>query len=461
MKPEPIARNGKLVVIGGVAAGMSAASQAKRRRPDIEVVALEKGEHVSYGACGMPYNIEDPGRDMRDLVVISAEQFREKRGIEVLTGHEAAQIDRDRRVVRARSADGEKEFPYDRLVVATGARERAMQIEGADLPGVHFLHTLDHGIALKQELARLPAGAPAFLIGAGYIGMEMAEVLTRRGFKTTVWARSTVVSRFAEGIREMVSETLEKNNVDVVTGPIAAIEKGGDGRASAVRMQDGRRFEASLVLVGIGVVPNSEIADRAGLKLGVANAIAVNEFMQTSDPLIYAAGDCVESRFVLGGDPVHVALGDVANKQGKIAGANVAGAGEEFRGVLETAIFRLFDLEVATTGLNEKQAKQRGYEPLAAEITARTRAHAFPGSRPFRVRIVFDGTDGRLLGGQIAAGEGALRINVLAAAIDAGFDIKRLSGLDMAYAPPFSPVWDPLLTLASQAEKVLDKHQGK
>ena len=457
MKPEPIPENGKLVVIGGVAAGMSAASQAKRRRPDIEITALEKGDFVSYGACGMPYNIVDPARDMEDLVVIGPEEFEKKRGIRVLTGHEVVGIDRDRRMVRALAAEGERELSYDRLVVATGARERRLLVPGEDLPGIHYLHNLKQGKQLKQAIARLPEGSPVFLVGAGYIGMEMAEVLTQRGFRVTVWARSKVISRFADSIRDRVLDTLSSHDVPVVTGTIAAFEAGRDGRVAGVLMEDGRRFDAALILIGIGVLPNAELAGEAGLERGVAGAIAVNEYMQTSDPFIYAGGDCVESRFVLGGAPLYVPLGDVANKQGKIAGANVAGAGEEFHGVLGTAIFRVFDLEVATTGLNEKEAAERGYRPLTAEVTTRSRAHAYPGSKPFRVRIVFDARDGRLLGAQIAAGEGALRINTLAAAIDAGFDIKRLSGLDMAYAPPFSPVWDPLLTLASTAQKVLAK----
>jgi CoA-dependent NAD(P)H sulfur oxidoreductase len=461
MTPEAIRKNGKLLVIGGVAAGMSAASQAKRRRPDLDVTALEKGDFVSYGACGMPYNIEDPARDMEDLVVITPEQFRKKRGINVLTRHEALAIDRQKRIVTTQTPEGEKSFSYDRLVIATGARSREIDIKGADLPGVHFLHTLAHGKALKEDIAALPDGSPILIMGAGYIAMEMAEVFTRRGFAVRVWSRSKVVRPLADSIRQKVLDSLGQNGVEVVYGQVARIEAGSDGRACAVSMEDGKSYEARLVLIAIGVAANTQLAQDAALSIGKTGAIAVNEFLQTSDPLIYAAGDCAEHSFQLGGDPIHAPLGDVANKQGKIAGANVVGAGDIFPGVLGTAIFRVFDLEVAMTGLNEGQAKARGFSPLAAEITGRTRAHAYPGAREFTVRIVFDADRGRLLGAQIAAGEGAWRINVLSAAIYAGFTVDKLAGIDMAYAPPFSPVWDPILTLATQAQKALAKHKAQ
>ncbi len=460
MTLDAIEKNGKLVVIGGVAAGMSAASQAKRRRPDVEVTALEKGDFVSYGACGMPYNIEDPKRDMEDLVVINPEQFRKKRGINVLTRHEAVAVDREKRIVTAKTPEGEKTFPYDRLVIATGARARKIDIEGAKLPGVHFLHTLSHGKALKSDLAALPENSPVFIMGAGYIAMEMAEVLTRRGMAVTVWSRSMIVRVLADSIRQKVLDALSRHGVDVVYGQVARIEGSEDEGIRAVAMRDNRRFQAQMALIATGVNPNSEIAQAAGLAIGKTGAIAVNDYLQTSDPRIFAAGDCAEHRFQLGGDPVYTPLGDVANKQGKIAGANVVGAGEAFPGVLGTSIFRVFDTEVAMCGLSEDQAKARGFSPLSAEITGRTRAHAYPGAKEFTVRIVFDAAEGRLLGAQIAAGEGAWRINVLSAAIKAGFTVNNLAEIDMAYAPPFSPVWDPILTLAGQAQKVLAKSKA-
>ena len=453
MKPEAIPQNGRLVVIGGVAAGMSAASQVKRRRPDVQVTALEQGEYVSYGACGMPYNIEDPDRDMEDLVVISPRQFREKRGIDVRTGHRAESIDRQRKVVVARFADGLREFPYDRLMIATGAGPVRSGVPGSDAAGVHALHTLDSGKRLKDMLGDIEKSSPVVIIGGGYIAMEMAEVLTRRGMKVTLVVRSMILRRFSESTRLLAAAALQRNGVKVVQGLVSSYAT-AEGRVSGVLLESGESMDAAMVIEAIGIRPNTALARDAGLTCGPTGAIAVNEYGQTSDPDIYAGGDCAEAPFKLGGPAVYTPLGDTANKQGKLAGANICGAGEPFSGVVNTSIFRLFDLEVATTGVDEAEAVRRGFTPLATEITGNTRAHGYPGAKKIMLRLVFDAPTGRILGAETAAGEGAWRINVLSAAIDAGMTVSRLAGLDLAYAPPFSPVWDPLLTLAAQAQKV-------
>lgn len=453
MKPEAIPQNGRLVVIGGVAAGMSAASQVKRRRPDVQVTALEQGDYVSYGACGMPYNIEDPDRDMEDLVVISPQQFREKRGIDVRTGHRVESIDRQRKMVIARSAGSLHEFPYDRLVIATGASPVRSGIPGGDAPGIHALHTLASGKKLKDMLKDMPQSSPVVIIGGGYIAMEMAEVLTRRGMQVTVVVRSMILRRFSDAVRNLVEAALARHGVKVVQGAVSSYVT-GDGQRIGVILENGESIDAAMVIEAIGIRPNADLARDAGLDIGDTGAIAVNEYGQTSDPDIFAGGDCAEAPFKLGGPAVYTPLGDTANKQGKLAGANICGAGEEFSGIVNTSIFRVFDQEVATTGVNETGAEKLGFTPLVAEITGNTRAHGYPGAKKIMFRLVFDAPTGRILGAETAAGEGAWRINVLSTAIDAGMTISRLGGLDLAYAPPFSPVWDPLLTLAAQAQKV-------
>ena len=452
MKPEAIPQNGRLVVIGGVAAGMSAASQVKRRRPDVQVTALEQGEYVSYGACGMPYNIEDPDRDIEDLVVISPQQFREKRGIDVRTGHRVESIDRKRNIVVARTAEGTCEFQYDRLMIATGARPVRSAVSGSDAEGIHALHNLDSGKQLKAMLGDLAPSSPVVIIGGGYIAMEMAEVLTRRGMKVTVVVRSMVLRRFCDATRALAEATLTRNGVEVIQGQVTSYTL-RNGRVAGLVLDTGVSLEAAMVVEAMGIRPNVGLAQDAGLDIGTTGAIAVNAYGQTSDPAIFAGGDCAEAPFKLGGPAVYTPLGDTANKQGKLAGANICGAGEAFSGVINTSIFRLFDLEVATTGVNEAKATELGYKPLSAEITANTRAHGYPDGKKIMLRLIFDASTGRILGAETAAGEGAWRINVLSAGIDTGMTIAQLAGLDLAYAPPFSPVWDPLLTLAAQAIK--------
>lgn len=446
----------RLVVVGGVAAGMSAASQAKRRRPDLEVVVVQRSPEVSYGACGMPYNIMDRQRVIDDLVVLSAETFRKKRGIDVRTRHEALAIDPAARRLHVRDLESGREeaLAWDGLVIATGARAIRLPVPGADLAGVLVLRDLEDGGRVKRWLAeRTPRNA--VIVGGGYIGMEMAEALRELGLAVTVVERLPhILPGYEPAVVEAVMATLDRHGVAVRTG-VTVTGFGGDaaGRVAVVETDAGP-IEADLALVAVGVRPNAELASSAGIALGASGAIAVDSHLRTSAPGIWAAGDCAHAQHVLTGAPVWVPLGTTANKQGKIAGANAAGADIAFPGVVGTAIFRVFDLEVGRTGLSPEDAAAFGFDAVSAAITGNTRAHGYPDPKRTTVWLLAERGSGRLLGAQVTGGEGVKgRIDVLATALHAGMDLDAVGLLDLAYAPPFAPVWDPVLTAASQLAK--------
>jgi NADPH-dependent 2,4-dienoyl-CoA reductase/sulfur reductase-like enzyme len=446
----------RILVLGGVAAGMSAASQARRRRPDAEVVVVERGPYVSYAACGMPYNLEDPARDMEDLVVLSTEAAR-KRGIDLRLGHEALGIDVARRQVRVRDGASGREASedYDALVIATGASAVRPPLPGLDRDGVFVLRQLTDGQALK---ARLAAARPAsaVIVGAGYIGMEMAEVLRARGLAVSVVEKMPqVLPGFEPEIAAVVAETLARHEVRVETGVgvggVASVAGGG----LAVETERGA-LTTALVLVAVGIRPNVAIAREAGIHVGETGAIAVDDHQRTSAEAVFAAGDCAEARNLVSGRPSWVPLGTTANKQGKVAGANAAGADERFGGIVGTAGFKVFELEVARTGLGLAEARALGKDAVKTVSRHASRAHSVPGGGTITTALVVERGSERLLGAQMAGpGAVAKRIDVFAAALHAGMGLEALEALDLSYAPPFAPPWDPILIAAGVARKEL------
>ncbi|HEX9052271.1 MAG TPA: FAD-dependent oxidoreductase [Anaeromyxobacter sp.] len=446
----------RIVVIGGVAAGMSAASQAKRRLPGASVIVLERGPYVSYGSCGMPYNILDPARQMDDLVVIPAERFRKERGVDVRTRHEALGIDTGRRTIQARELESGRryELPYDALVIATGARAVRPAIRGADLPGVFVLRELTDGAAMKAYLAEA-APRRAVIVGAGYIGMEMAEALRGRGLEVTVIEKTRqILPGFAPPIVEQVGAELARNGVRTETG-VALLEIARAEAGLAVRTDRGT-FPADLVLISVGVRPNVALAEAAGIAIGDTGAIAVDDALRTSAPGVFAAGDCAEARHLVSGRPAWIPLGTTANKQGKIAGANATGAQERFGGVVGSAVFKVFALEVGRTGLSAADATRLGLDAVGAGSKHRSRGHGYPGSKDVTTVLVVERGSGRLLGGQMVGGEGvAGRIDVLATALSSRLTVAQIEQLDLAYAPPLAPVYDPILIAAGVAAKAV------
>ncbi|HKU36686.1 MAG TPA: FAD-dependent oxidoreductase [Polyangiales bacterium] len=448
----------KIVVIGGVAAGTSAASQAKRRMPDAEVILLERGPFVSYGACGIPYNLQDAAKPIEALVAIGADRFRVERHVDVRLRQEVVALDasRKRLLVRDLANSREYELDYDHLVISTGAQPTRLPISGHDLPGVFLLRELTDGARLKRYLAEC-APKSAAIVGAGYIGMELAETLRARGLGVRVFEKGpAAVPGFDPAIAELVAAELTDHEVALETGiELKAIERAKSASAALTLHTDRGHFDADLVLIAIGVRPNVSVAQAAGVKLGESGAIAVDDRQRTNLDGVWAAGDCAEARHVVSGRQVWIPLGTTANKQGKIAGANAVGADERFGGVVGTAAFKVFDLEVARTGLGPSELERSSTPFVRSQSTQPSRAASVSGGQPIRT-VLFSSPEGRLLGAQMAGRDGvALRIDVLATALHARMTVQQLESLDLAYAAPFAPVYDPILIAATVAKKAL------
>jgi CoA-dependent NAD(P)H sulfur oxidoreductase len=445
----------KFIIIGGDAAGMSAASRAKRQIPEIKVMVLEQSEDVSYSACGMPYNIAETDRDIDDLVVRKAHVFREKQGIDLKTGHRVASIDPVQKIVSGTTSTGETfQFPYDKLLIATGGSPILPGIPGIGLPGVMALKSLNDGRKIKSFLADHPVKRVA-VIGMGYIGLEMAEALRSRSIQVEMVKPGPVFLPWMnEELSGIVRKELEHNQVGIFPGhSINGIETSGNGLKLIC---SGRTLAAEMVLVAIGIKPNSELAAGSGLEIGVKKAIAVNKQMRTSNHHIFAAGDCADAYHVVNGQKTWIPLALRANRAGWAVADTVCGKPTELPGIAGTAVFKVFDLEVARTGLTEAEAVKSGFDPEGIVIQARSRAHAHPGSSPVYLHMVADRRSGRLLGTQMVGREGvAHRINAIAVALHNHMTVEAFSQTDLAYAPPFGPTWDPMLTTANQLIKKL------
>lgn len=443
----------RLVVIGGVAAGMSAAAKAKRTDRDLEVVVYEKSRFISYAACGIPYLLAGDLDDHRQLVVRTPEQMA-KQGVEVYLYHEVTAIDPEARTVAVHDLEREREFTqaYSRLVIATGARPVRPAVPGSDLLGILPLRSLETGLTMQRFLAeRKPRRA--VIVGGGYIGVEMAETFRRLGLDVTMVIRSGKVMRATldDDMRSTVEDQLASQRVEVVKGTPTAFE--GSRQLEAVVTEAGR-FPCDLALVGIGVQADAELAHAAGATLGPTGAIATDSSMQTNLPGVYAAGDCAEALHLVTGEPSYIPLGSTANKQGRVAGTNAAGGKATFGGVVGTMVVRAFDLAVAATGLTAADARAAGHDVQETLIRAKDISHYFPGAADMQVKLVVDEESGRLLGGQIVGQHiAAKRIDVLATALHNRMTVADLQRLDLSYAPPFAPVWDPILVAANVAAK--------
>lgn len=454
----------KFVIIGGDAAGMSAASRAKRHHPDMEVTVLEKTDDVSYSACGMPYNIADSERPIDDLVVRSAQTFREKQGINLLTGHEVQSIDRRNKTVSGLSADQQPfSINYDKLLIATGASPVIPDLPGMDLPGVFALKSLDDGRQIKAFLADHNV-KKAVIVGMGYIALEMSEALRARGIAVEmIKPRARFLPTMNEALADIIQQELEKNEVKLNLGyPVEKIESlsesGSTGHLLKVVSSE-LELPCDMVIAAIGVKPNSGFAAEAGLELGPKKAIAVDSNMKTSDEDIYSAGDCADAYHVVTGNKTYIPLALRANRGGWVVADNVCGKNVSIPGIAGTAVFKVFDLQVARTGLTIDQAKENGFDAEGIYIKTRSRAHAHPGSTTIHLHMIGDRASGRLLGLEMVGKEGAAhRINAGAVALHAGMTVEQFSESDLAYAPPFSPVWDPMLTTANQLVKRLQKN---
>ena len=439
------------MVIGGDAAGMSAASTAKRRAgDDLEVIVLERTAWTSYSACGIPYWVAGDVAGPEGLVARSPEQHRE-RGLDVRVGAEVTDIDTVDRTVTVRSVDdgSERALGFDQLLVATGAEPMRPDVPGSDAPGVHGVQTLDDGCRLIASLTRR-APRRAVVVGAGYIGIEMAEACKRRGLETTVIDKAAEpMGTLDPDLGRQVHEAMELMGIGVVTGTtVEAFESDADGVTGVVA--GGRTYAADVVILGLGVRPRTPLARAAGLPLGAFGGVRVEPSMAVPGlDGVWAAGDCVEVWDRVREAFVYVPLGTHANKQGRIAGMNLSGGHEVFQGVVGTAVTKVCELEVARTGLTQGQADAMGHDAVSATIETTTRAGYFPGAQPMTVRLTAEPYSGRLLGAQIIGKEGsAIRIDTCATALWSRMCVQELVDLDLAYAPPFSSTWDPIQVAA-------------
>ena len=446
----------RLVVVGGVAGGMSAASSFRRLKPEAEVIVLEKDEHISYGACSLPYYIAGLVKNIRDLIGFTPESAKEQRDITVWTRHEAVEIDPGNKRVTVKDlvGGGNQTLDYDALVVATGGVPIVPPFGGIDLANIFTIRTIGDGLAIKKFIDE---GAPkrAVIVGGGYIGMEMTESLHARGIHVTVIEKmDRVLGSMDPEITHVVEAKLKGMGVDLhKETSVESFE--GEGRVEKV-VTDKVSFPADFVILAVGVRPNTALAERAGISLGFRGAIAVDEHMRTNIPDVYAAGDCAETLHLVTGKKTYIPLGSTANKQGRVAGENAGGKESTFEGVVGTAVTKVFSLEVARTGLTSLDAEREGFDFFSSTITGRSRASAYPAGKPMTVTYVVEKSSGRLLGAQMVGEEGvAHRIDTLATALYHRSTVEDVARLDLAYAPPFATVWDPILIAANVAFKKL------
>lgn len=443
-----------LIVIGGVAAGMSAASQARRADSNISICLFEQTEFVSYGACGLPYYICDRIKDHKKLIAINVNDYIAKRNINIVTGARATVIDPKKKTVVIVHNDVGRQYSYDKLVIATGARSILPPINGIESSNIFMLRTMDDGIRIKKFIEQNKPKS-GILIGGGFIGLEMAESLRERGINCTIVEKMESVAMGMEpAIREMISGELQKNSVVLHTG--ANIQK-IVSRENGLNLYIGsdESIEADFIIVSVGVAPNTEFLDSTGIEMTNRGAIVINEKSETSIPDIYAAGDCCTVRNIITGEDVYMPLGTTANKQGRVAGLQAAGIQtESFRGIVGTQLVKVFSLEIGKTGFSEYEASQAGINIETSQIHGHDIAAYYPEPLPIYVSLVINKESRALIGGQVLGQRGAaLRTNTIAASIIGGMTVEDFAYMDLGYAPPFAPVWDPVLIAAQKLVK--------
>lgn len=454
----------RLIVIGGDAAGMSAASAARRElSPEkLEIVAFERGNYTSYSACGIPYFIGKDVAEVSELIARTPQQFRDHHDIDARTGHEVLEIDLHRRAVLVHNlAAGRKTWEgFDQLMVATGAVPFRPPLPGIDARGIHGVQTLDDGLALRAVLERKRPGR-AVIIGAGYIGLELAEALCAWGVQITVIGRSPApLPALDPDMGALIASAMEGYGMEVrMEETVTGFEADG-GQVTAV-VTDQATIPTNLVILGLGVEPNTTLAAQAGIPLGTTGAIAVDQRLRTGIEGIWAGGDCVEKFHRVSRRHMSLPLGTHANKEGRTAGINMGGGYATFPGVLGTAVTKICDVEVGRTGLGVAEARAAGFDPVTAVVDSTTRAGYYPGAKPIRTKLIAERGTGRLLGAQIVGEEGAAkRIDVLSVALWHETPVEELLNIDLSYAPPFSPLWDPVLIAARKAWQAVENDRS-
>ncbi|WP_046173367.1 FAD-dependent oxidoreductase [Domibacillus indicus] len=438
----------KYVIIGGDAAGMSAAMQIVRNDPGADITVFEKGSVYSYGQCGLPYVAGRLIDSTDDLIARSVETFRSKYGIDARILHEVTSISPSERTVSGKNHQSGEEFtqPYDRLLIATGASPVVPGWKGASQQTIHVMKTIPDTKRLLEDLDHEQVN-DVVIIGAGYIGLEAAENIHRLGKRIRVIQRgSHIASMLDPDMAELLHQEAEQHGIILTLNEtVESIEK---GRV----VTDRNQYRADLIMASVGVRPNTAFLKKTGIHMLPNGAITVNDRLETSVPGIYAAGDCASHFHLVKQKPDYIPLGTTANKQGRIAGLNMAGARRSFKGITGTSVFKFFNLIAASTGLTEKEAQQEGRFFRTSTIETKDRAGYYPGAVPLRVKILYDPKSRRLLGGQAIGQHGAeKRIDVLAAALFNQMTVEELEDLDLSYCPPVNGVWDPVQQAARRA----------
>jgi len=462
--------NKKILVIGGVAAGTSAASKAKRIDPDADVKIIQDERVVSYGACGIPYVIEGIVSDFQELIERSADIFKKDYQIDVITNTRAQRIDRDKKEVYTIDLQNRVEtiYEYDSLVIATGARAIIPNIKGVDQTDgddIFLIRNYEDGLKIYDS-KKAKNASTCVVVGAGLVGLEMIEAFTKRKARRKMdiivveMSDHVLPTMLDKNMAKIVQRELESNGVKVITGEqveeIVGNSISRDDNVKTIKTNTNRQIDTDFILLGTGVRPNSEIAKDTGIELGYANAIKVNDYMRTNIPDIFSAGDCATARSYITNENMYIPLGTTANRQGRVAGENAAGGDARFRGIAGSAITKVFDLYIGKTGLTKQEALNYGFDPIEEEIESVTRAGYYPDSKPIWIEIIADRKSGRILGSQIVGGEGVKeRIDLIALALLLKADLRDLSSYDACYVPPASPVWEPLNIAASQTAKQL------
>ncbi|MGC9372156.1 MAG: FAD-dependent oxidoreductase [Thermovirgaceae bacterium] len=455
----------KVLIIGGVACGGKTAARLMRIDPEAEVTILEKGEYLSYAGCGLPYYVGGVVKEYKDLmstpvgVVRDATFFRKVKHVDVHTGHLATKIDRTNRSVTALDvASGEeKSFPYDKLVIATGASPIRPPITGADLPRVFTLWNMPDALAMRSAIDSGNVKR-AVIIGGGLIGMEVVEALRNQGLEVSVvdLMETPLPAMMDKEFGTYLLNALQARGVDFYGGEKVEEIVGCNGELSAVRT-DKREIQADMVLMAVGVRPNTSMAKDAGLAVGERGGIVVDSHMRTSDPDIFAGGDCVEVDHVLTGKKTWQPMGSVANRQGRVIADNIAGISSTFHGVAGTAIMKAFEYTIGKTGLTKEQALEEGFDAEAVTIVDADTPHFMPGSAPITIRLVADKKTRKVLGAQVfGPGRADKRLDILVTAVTGGLTIDMLGNTDVAYAPPYSTALDPVTHGANSLKNKID-----
>jgi NADPH-dependent 2,4-dienoyl-CoA reductase/sulfur reductase-like enzyme/rhodanese-related sulfurtransferase len=456
----------KIVIIGGVACGMKTASRLRRRDPNADITVIEKGEYLSYAACGLPFLLSGMVQDTNKLmdtpvgVVRDALFFKNAKGVTALTRTEARVIDRQRKVVETvdLATGAAAEIAYDSLVIATGATPFVPPVDGADLNGIFTLTTIHDGLAVKKYIAER-AVKNAVIIGGGLIGLETAEALCRLGCTVTIIEK---LDRLLPGLLDadmalLLARYLGAQGITIRTASTVECFESDKQGALCMVTAGGQKLPAELAVIAAGVRPNAGLARAAGLELGATGAIQVDNHLRTSDPAVYAGGDCVENINCLTGRGVFAPMGSTANKHGRIIADNIAGDDVQWPGVLGTAICRLFDYTVARTGLSEHEATSLGYSVETAIVPGPDKPHFYLGAQPVLIKLIADKATGKLIGAQmLGPGDVAKRIEIAATCLSFGATAAQAARLDLAYAPPFSPAMDNIITAANVICNKLD-----